>query len=329
MNTRERFLQVMRSRPVDRVPLLEEPVRPEVLEAWRKQGLPQEAHPAKIFPADPYEWIEPDLKPRPEPQRAPESEQEADSLRLFWNADDPGRLPEDWPDCVARCRSRGDLRMLRVSRGMLLSLGVEDWRTFSDAVIRLGCEPNAAVRLMRIQGEFAACLAERILREIEIDAAVFVEPVCDNNGPLVSPRMYEEVALKSYSPIVDVLRCRGVENMIFRTFGNARLLLPSVLRYGFNCFWADEVNAVAMDYRDLRREFGRRLKLIGGIDLDKVRAGEEATRREIQEKVPPLLADGGYLPLADGRIREDIPYRNYACYRRILWRTTEEFSVKN
>ncbi len=126
-----------------------------------------------------------------------------------------------------------------------------------------------------------------------------------------------------------MLRCRAVENVIFRTFGNARLLLPSVLRYGFNCLWAEEVNSVAMDYRDLRREFGRELKLIGGIDLDKVRAGEEATRREILEKVPPLLADGGYLPMADGRIREDIPYKNYACYRQILWRTTDEFSLKN
>ena len=43
-----------------------------------------------------------------------------------------------------------------------------------------------------------------------------------------------------------------------------------------------------------------------------------AIRREIEEKVPPLIADGGYVPLADGRIRSDVPYENYVYYRELL-----------
>jgi hypothetical protein len=55
-----------------------------------------------------------------------------------------------------------------------------------------------------------------------------------------------------------------------------------------------------MDYRGLHREFGCDLRLIGGIDLDAMRHGKESIRREIVEKVPPLLAEGGYVPLAQG-----------------------------
>jgi hypothetical protein len=73
-----------------------------------------------------------------------------------------------------------------------------------------------------------------------------------------------------------------------------------------------------MDYRDIRREFGRDLRLIGGIDLDALRRGREAIRREIMEKVPPLLDSGGYIPLADGRVREDVLYENYLYYRELL-----------
>ena len=328
MNTRERFRQIMHSGPVDRVPLLEEPIRPEVLEAWRGQGLKQDVDLSEFFSTDSCEWIEPDLEPRPAPQASPSSESEAESLRVLWNPQDPDRLPEDWPDYLARCRSSGGLRLLRVCRGMFLTLGVRDWETFADVALRLACETQIASRVMRIQGEFAARLAERILEDLEIDAAVFVEPICDNHGPLVSPHMYEELALKSYQPILDLLRRKGVENLVFRTFANARLLLPRVLKYGFNCLWADEVNVAAMDYRDLRREFGPGLRLIGGIDLDKVREGEEATRKEIVEKVPPLLAEGGYLPMADGRIREDMPYKNYLYYRRLLGRITQEFLLR-
>jgi uroporphyrinogen decarboxylase len=78
-----------------------------------------------------------------------------------------------------------------------------------------------------------------------------------------------------------------------------------------------------MDYRDLRREFGRDLRLIGGIDLDTLRRDKEAVRREVEEKVPPLVADGGYVPLADGRVRADVPYENYVYYRELLQKVTQ------
>jgi hypothetical protein len=82
------------------------------------------------------------------------------------------------------------------------------------------------------------------------------------------------------------------------------------------------VDASAMDYRDIRREFGRDLRLIGGIDLDALRRGREAIRGEILEKVPPLLESGGYVPLADGRVREDVRYEDYLYYRELLAEVT-------
>ena len=170
----------------------------------------------------------------------------------------------------------------------------------------------------KIQGEFAAKLAERVLQEVEIDAAMFSEPIGDNCGPLISPKMYEDIVLRSYEPLFDLLARYNVETLIFRTYANARLLIPSLLKSGINCLWACEVNLKAMDYGDLRREFGRDLRLIGGIDLDALRRGRGAIREEIEQKVPPLIADGGYVPLADGRVREDVPFEDFAYYRRLL-----------
>ncbi|MEJ2658160.1 MAG: hypothetical protein P8012_13370 [Desulfobacterales bacterium] len=115
-----------------------------------------------------------------------------------------------------------------------------------------------------------------------------------------------------------------IETVVLRTFANARILIPSILKWGFNCLWACEVNIEAMDYRDLRREFGTELRLIGGIDLDALRGDKEAIRREVEGKVPPLLAEGGYVPLADGRVRADVPFENYVYYRRLLEKVTRE-----
>ncbi len=37
--------------------------------------------------------------------------------------------------------------------------------------------------------------------------------------------------------------------------------------------------------------------------------------------MPPLLAQGGYVPLADGRVRANVPLENYLYYRRLLQTT--------
>jgi uroporphyrinogen decarboxylase len=153
---------------------------------------------------------------------------------------------------------------------------------------------------------------------VQIDAAVFSEPIGDNHGPLISPKMYAELVLSSYQPILNVLRQHGVDIPILRTYANARQLIPVLMEHGIDCLWACEVNAAAMDYRSLRKEFGQGLRLIGGIDLDVLREGKESIRREVEEKVPPLLEQGGYVPLADGRVREDIPFENYVYYRELL-----------
>ena len=213
--------------------------------------------------------------------------------------------------------------MLRVHRGFFLSMGVDGWKRFKEVIYLTKKDPGFVRQSMGIQGEFAALLAERLLKDLEFDAAIFVEPIAENHGPLISPQMYEDLVLKSYEPILTVLKRYGVDTIIFLTFANPRLLIPSILKWGFNCLWACETSMKDMDYRDLRREFGRDLRLIGGIDLDALRLDKEAVKREVYEKVPPLLADGGFVPLADGRVRPDLPLENYLYYRRLLEKVTQ------
>jgi hypothetical protein len=95
-----------------------------------------------------------------------------------------------------------------------------------------------------------------------------------------------------------------------------------IMKWGFNTLWACEVNIEAMDYQTIRKAFGKELRLIGGIDLDALRKSKEDIRKEIEEKVPPLIADGGYIPVADGRVREDVPFENYVYYRELLEKFT-------
>jgi hypothetical protein len=318
----------MRYGQPDRVPYFEEGIRSEVIRAWRRQGLPPRCEPAALFPSDRWERVRLNLEPRPVPVQWPDRPGAADALAKLLDPADKSRLPADWARKVRRWRNRDHVVLLYIHRGLFQTLGVRDWQRFKEVMMLLGRTPEVARRIMQIQAGFVTGLLNRVLSDVEVDAVVFSEPIGGNDRPLISPQMYEQVVLSSFEPVFGTLRDQGIKTIIFQTFANARILIPSILKWGLNCLWACEVNIDAMDYRHLRREFGRDLRLIGGIDLDALRAGKTAIQREIEQKVPPLLADGGYIPLADGRVREDVTFENYSYYRQLLQQVIETHATR-
>ncbi len=318
MNSRERFLEVMRLGQPDRVPYFEEGIRDEVIHVWQEQGLSGRHELAKTFPSDERERIMPDLDPRPELKKWPTTEKDLALFRQHLNPDDSKRFPEQWEKRVRKWQHREHVLMLYVHEGFFLSMGVGSWQRFYEVMTQVVDNPGLVRNMMLDKGRFAAALTEKVLREVNVDAVVFSEPIGGNEGPLISPEMYENIVLKSYQPVLDVLHRYHVQTIILQTFANARILIPSILKWGFNGLWACEVNIEAMDYRGIRKEFGRDLRLIGGIDLDALRNSKADIKQEIQTKVPPLIDQGGYIPLADGRVREDVSYENYCYYRELL-----------
>ena len=318
MTSRERFLEVMRHGRPDRVPYFEEGIRDEVIHVWQGQGLSGRRGLEKMFPPDVRETIALDLGPRPELKQWPAVEKDLDIFRRHLKAADPKRLPGQWKKRCRNWLNRDHVLMLYVHEGFFLSMGVGTWQRFHTVMTQLTDQPNLVRDMMTAQGRFAAALVERVLNDVRVDAVIFSEPIGGNEGPLISPGMYEDMVLKSYRPLLDVLHRHQVSSIIFQTYANARILIPGILKWGFNGLWACEVNIQAMDYRSIRREFGRDLRLVGGIDLDTLRHGKEDIRKEIHTKVPPLLDQGGYIPLADGRVRADVPFENYCYYRELL-----------
>ncbi|MFP4056176.1 MAG: uroporphyrinogen decarboxylase family protein [Candidatus Brocadiia bacterium] len=319
MTARQRFAATMSLGCPDRVPLFEEGLREDVLARWREQGL-GEAELADLFCYDRREQVPVDLEPRPRLERPVASRRDLAALRERLDPLDPARLPDDWARRVAAWRGRDHVLQLPIHRGLFLSLGVGDWSSFVRVACQVRDDPGLVAEAMAAYGRFAARLAERVLGEVGVDFASFSEPIGGNDRPLVSPRDYRRLALSSYRPVLEALRRGGVRTVVFLTYANARALLPAVLDAGFDCLWACETEGAAMDYRSLRRELGPALRLIGGIDLDVLLTTPERIRRELEAEVPPLLAQGGYVPLADGRVRANVPFAHYACYRSLLER---------
>ena len=60
----------------------------------------------------------------------------------------------------------------------------------------------------------------------------------------------------------------------------------------------------------LREQFGRELKMAGGIGKDVLLAGKTAIDKEL-ERLMPLIKEGGYFPAIDDIVPPETPYENY------------------
>jgi hypothetical protein len=308
----------MRGERVDRPPFLEEGVRDGVLDLWRTQGLPSGKTHVEVFGLTPHENLGPDLRYEPSYfGRIFDLSQSA-----YRKAFDISRrrFPEDWNETVRRLENRKHVVSIRASRGFFQALGVGDWPTLEKVLIGTVREPGWIRDRMELYGEFCSNMLERAMQDVDPEFIYLSEPISDNRGPLISPDMFEEFMIPVYERIVATAKGLGYDNILLSTYGNTSLLFPILIESGISMFWISEAAEVPeLDYRQIRGKFGPDLGLIGGIPLSLLRSeSPDVIRATLEEIVPPLLESGRYVPLAGGRVREEIPWSVYRCYREFL-----------
>jgi hypothetical protein len=318
MNDRERFRRLMRGEEVDRPPLLEEGVRDEVLELWRKQGMPAGKTHVEVFGLTPHENVGPDLK-----YASGYFGRIFDlSPREYRKAFDVSsrRFPRGWKGTVRRLEKRDHVVCIWASRGFFQALGVGDWPTLEKVLMGTVKAPGTIRDRMEMYGEFCSHMLERTMRDVDPEFIYLSEPISANHGPLISPAMFEEFMKPVYERIVGTARGLGCDNVLVSTYGDAHLLFPILMAAGISMLWVSEAPEVQeLDYRRIRSELGPEIGLIGGIPLSILRSqAPDVIRSRLEEIVPPLLQSGRYVPLAAGRVREEIPWSVYRCYREVL-----------
>lgn len=318
MNERERFRRLFCGEPVDRPPLLEEGVRDEAIERWRTQGLPAGKTHLEVFGLTPHENTGPDLSFHPDYSGRIMSLSARDYRRAF--AVSPRRFPEDWRETVKRLENRDHIVCIWACRGFFQALGVEDWPTLRQVLHAVIRNPTLIRHRMEMYADFCARMLEITLRDVEPEFIYLSEPISDNRSPLISPTMFEEFAIPAYERIIAVARAHGCQHILVSTYGNTAKLFPSMIKAGVTMLWIAEAAEVPeLDYRNLRQTYGSHLGLIGGIPLGLLRSeSPEHLKDGISQIVIPLMQSGRYIPLAGGRLREDIPWEVYKCYRELL-----------
>ena len=345
MNARERFVRIMRYEPVDRLPVLAlEPYEQDAVQRWRGEGLPEACDPEDALGMSRLVHIPVNWGPIPafEPETIAE---DAESVvqrtgmgalvrrlkshpsmfyghidhpvktRADWEAyrqrfrpDSRGRIPDDWTGTVV-----GRLNACGHPVGVCLfpfffrlgfyAMGME---RFLSAFYE---EPDLMHDMFAHWSDFVIQVLRRVLGSIRLDYALIAEDLAGKNGPLISPRVYEEFWYPYQDPIVGLLHEHGVPVICQWSAGRFEELVPGMMDHGFTCTWPLEVMA-GMDAGRLRRRFGRGLRLGGNIAKEAVIAGPEAIDREI-DRLMPMVREGGFIPALDDMASPDMPFSHY------------------
>jgi len=246
-----------------------------------------------------------------------ESEEDFDRLaRTRLAPDVENRLPGDWDRRVEEFQEREAPLMYFMDR----------WGGFFGPIrnlvgVKRLCrafykEPDFVEKMMDQRVEVMLALLERVLDDVEIDAFGFWEDMAYKNGPLLAPEMFEKFMVPRYKTVCDYLRSRGVDLIGVDSDGDVRSLIPLWLKAGLNAVWPMEVQS-GMDVVALRKEYGSRLVMYGGIDK-RVLKGDHASIEAEVDRVWSIVGEGGYIPHADHSIPPDVSWENFTHYRKYM-----------
>jgi uroporphyrinogen-III decarboxylase len=133
------------------------------------------------------------------------------------------------------------------------------------------------------------------------------------SGSLVGPLQIDEFIAPYYRKVWDLLESRGAK--IFRqdSDGNMNSVIDSFLKAGVTEMYPMEP-AAGMDIVEIRKKYGKKLAMSGGIDKHVLRQSREAIRKELEYKLQPLMQEGGMIFGLDHRITNGTPLENYRYY---------------
>ncbi|NLF16772.1 MAG: hypothetical protein GX595_05885 [Lentisphaerae bacterium] len=142
------------------------------------------------------------------------------------------------------------------------------------------------------------------------DGVWFYEDMGFKLRPFMSPAMYRELVMPGHRRTIDYCHSLGLK-VILHSCGFVEPLLPGLIEAGIDCLQVMEVKA-GMDPLRIKRTFGDRIVLFGGMDARNLVANDTAAiARELAEKVPVLMQDYGYILHSDHSIPTTTAYETY------------------
>lgn len=226
----------------------------------------------------------------------------------------PERYPEGWKT-MATLTKNSDCPVWGPGIGSVgLYSMLRTWMGTENACTIFYDDPALAHEMVEFIAEFTIQVMEHTLKEARLDYFLWWEDFSFKTGPLVSPYIFKEFLMSGYRRVNDTVKSYGIDIIVIDTDGDPRVLIPLIMETGINCLYPLEQCCEGVNPLVLRKEYGHDLLLWGGIDKRVLAKGKQDIDKELYEKIPALIKDGGYIPQLDHLAPPDISYENWLYY---------------
>jgi uroporphyrinogen decarboxylase len=128
--------------------------------------------------------------------------------------------------------------------------------------------------------------------------------------PFMSPGMYRELIFPAHHRLFQFAHEKGLP-VILHCDGLVESLISHLIEAGIDCLQPLEAKA-GMDLLKLKKSFGERIALIGGMDVRELVSNDLGrVRRELEKKLPGAMAGSGYVLQVDHSVPDQVDYATY------------------
>jgi uroporphyrinogen decarboxylase len=237
-----------------------------------------------------------------------------EKIKWRYDPDHPERFPDDFTDRCQTLQDRDYVLRLTIP-GPFWQL--REWVGFESLCLLLIDDPDFAREMIAFWQDFVLRVLEPILERVTPDYVQINEDMAYKLHSMISPAMTRRFLLPTWKKWGDAIKGSGCPVYCMDSDGYAAELLPIWIEAGFNCNFPSEV-AAGNDIVAFRRQYGKQMAYLGGIDKRALAAGGETMRDEVLRVVPPLLEEGGFIPGCDHGVPPDISWPNFVEYSRLL-----------
>lgn len=172
--------------------------------------------------------------------------------------------------------------------------------------------PDMMHDMMRFWADFLIASIAPFLEYGTIDYVCLNEDLAMKNGPLLSPETYRQFIFPELQRFASFIKSHGVRYMCIDSDGNPEAVVGMMMDAGTDILWPLE-RAAEQDPSRLRRQFGKQLRLWGGVDKRELARGKEAIRSHLQS-LRPLVDEGGFVPHVDHTVPPDVSWDSFRYY---------------
>ena len=172
-------------------------------------------------------------------------------------------------------------------------------------------DPEWANDIMNFQAERLCSMIRAITQDLKVDKLSIWEDMCYKNGPLISPKQFEQFILPNLSKVISCAKECGIDIYDVDSDGDIWKLMPLWEEAGVNMLHPFEV-AAGMDVVEVKKKYPE-MAVSGGFDKRAMAIGKEAIKKEF-ERLRPAMEIGRYMPAADHHIPYDVSFYNFLYY---------------